>query len=781
VASAPGRDDGRPRVLRRVVRRLAGRLLSDRWRPSAPGPAMSAQVAGTLPVRAPWSVLRWWQRMRRRPASPAAATAAATAPAPRPAGRPIGAPPTMLRRSPALARSRSAVSRSAVSRSAAASSAAAGSRSAGRGLTGDGPAAAEAVGAGHPNTAGSPEAAPGGLARRLLAGALARLPFARAHRPLTGAPDPGPDVRPGHDLILRPAFGRSLGADPAPSAHDGPGGHYGRGHSGDGDSGRGHSGHGHSGRLPNGIDAARRISDPRAAAAFTGPGPGSVASTAPGATRAAPRGSTPGRLGRTALAAGARGLFGAGGPLTAGANGPTGTRPNGPTVTGPDGPAVVGPGGLLITRPAGRSATDPAAPAASASGLAATGSTAPADLGWSAPAGPGRLRAAMGRLARAGTIGRTGAGGPGTASTETAPGAARGSLASRPVSGPQVHSPHPAENLRVLGAATLPPGSEPDPTGAVSVSPARPGGAAQRSLLGGYASVPVPEKASPRDRWAAAVAARPLEAPRPLPSALHAMASAITGRARPPLFTTGPATRNALAAAGALGATTGTVVHLPSVPAAAPAMSAVLAHELMHTRSPVRRPRFLLDGMSGLLDDDERQALAAGRDRLAGAGSGLLGAGQGLVESGRQRVADALPSGAGIVDQLPVGGGLGAVGDVATRAAKAAMLEATSGPLGAAQGWAGGAQNALTGAVDSASGMASGAMSAASGAVDSATDAVSGAAGQAMSAVQGAVQTAGGLASGGKNAMDPDKIVEIVESRLLREIERRGGRWAGMF
>jgi hypothetical protein len=72
-------------------------------------------------------------------------------------------------------------------------------------------------------------------------------------------------------------------------------------------------------------------------------------------------------------------------------------------------------------------------------------------------------------------------------------------------------------------------------------------------------------------------------------------------------------------------------------------------------------------------------------------------------------------------------------------------------------------------------------MSAASGAVDSATDAVSGAAGQAMSAVQGAAQTAGGLASGGKNAMDPDKIVEIVESRLLREIERRGGRWAGMF
>ncbi|MFD0744928.1 DUF4157 domain-containing protein [Phytohabitans flavus] len=96
------------------------------------------------------------------------------------------------------------------------------------------------------------------------------------------------------------------------------------------------------------------------------------------------------------------------------------------------------------------------------------------------------------------------------------------------------------------------------------------------------------------------MAARPLETPRPLPTAFHAMASAITGRARPPLFTTGPATRQALAAAGALGATTGTVVHLPAPPAHGPLASAVLAHELTHTRSPVRRPRFFLGGASSL-------------------------------------------------------------------------------------------------------------------------------------------------------------------------------------
>jgi len=235
-----------------------------------------------------------------------------------------------------------------------------------------------------------------------------------------------------------------------------------------------------------------------------------------------------------------------------------------------------------------------------------------------------------------------------------------------------------------------------------------------------------------------------------LPAAFHPMATAITGRARPPLFTTGPATRRALTAAGALGATTGTVVHLPAAPTA---VSAVLAHELTHTRNPVRRPRFLLDAASALLDDDERQALSAGRQ--------------------------AVTTGAGIVDSLPVGGGMGAVGDVATRAARAAVLEATASPLGSA--------------LSQGTAFAGNAMSAASGAFESATSAVSGVAegvtSAAGDAVSAATNLAGGLANavgGGpagaaKAALDPDQVVEIVERRLLREIERRGGRWAGVF
>jgi uncharacterized protein DUF4157 len=275
------------------------------------------------------------------------------------------------------------------------------------------------------------------------------------------------------------------------------------------------------------------------------------------------------------------------------------------------------------------------------------------------------------------------------------------------------------------------------------------------------------------------------------------MAAAITGRSRAPMFTTGPATRGALAAAGALGATTGTVVHLPAVPTGAPAVSAVLAHELAHTRSPVRRPRFLLGGASGLLDDDERQALAAGR------------------------AGPVVTAGAGIVDSLPVGGGLGAVGDVATRAARAAVLEAAAGPLGSALGgpvasefgagaagltgstFSGSAPpgsappgsafsgSAFSGSAGSGGGEAGGFGSVFAGSAGSGGGEAGGfgsdfpgpggvGAGPGA-ASQAAGGTVAGMGHGGGAALDPDKVVEIVEKRLLREIERRGGRWAGVF
>jgi len=342
-----------------------------------------------------------------------------------------------------------------------------------------------------------------------------------------------------------------------------------------------------------------------------------------------------------------------------------------------------------------------------------------------------------------------------------------------------VHNPQPAEGLRVLGSAALPPGSEPDPAGAVQLSPAvaqRLGAGSGPAPRGVDSAVRVPGKGTPRDRWEAAVAARPLESPRPLPSVFHSMASAITGRARAPLFTTGPATRHALAAAGALGATTGTVVHLPATPSPAPAVAAVLAHELTHTRSPVRRPRFLLGGMSGLLDDDERSALSAGRDALSAGRGALSGGREQLVNAGRQQLSEAAPMAAGIVDQLPVGGGIGAVGDVATRAARAAVLEAAASPIASMSSLA----NNASGVVNNASGAATGALNSANGLMSSATSTAAGAVDAATGAVSSLVSSATGDADK-STPLDADQVVEIVEARLSREIERRGGRWAGVF
>jgi len=376
-----------------------------------------------------------------------------------------------------------------------------------------------------------------------------------------------------------------------------------------------------------------------------------------------------------------------------------------------------------------------------------------------------------------------------------------------PIAGPVVSAPLSAGELPVSGAAALPPGTGPDGHGVVlaprggpavarsPIVPAHRGRAADESArpdlggrpgrgsgsarmtgfgasglarttgfggngpaqatrvgpgghLGGTELAAGGGAGTPRRRWEAAVSARPLEAPRPLPSAFHALARAVTGRARPPRYTTGSATRGALAAAGALGATTGTVVHLPRPPAT-PADAAVLAHELTHTRSPVRRPRFLLSGASGLLDDDERQALAAGR---------------GAAES----------VGAGIVGQLPVGGGMGAVADVAVRAAKAAVIEAGAAPLSGGSSWAAGTGDAGFSAL-AASGPA-----AATTPGPASPDAPGGPGPGETTGPQPAPGTA---PAGGAVAapLDPDRVMEIIEERLLREIERRGGRWAGVF
>ena len=90
------------------------------------------------------------------------------------------------------------------------------------------------------------------------------------------------------------------------------------------------------------------------------------------------------------------------------------------------------------------------------------------------------------------------------------------------------------------------------------------------------------------------------ERPRPIPLSYRPMATAIVGE-RPVRVSTGPASRRALARVGKRAATTGDTIHL-ATPRPAPE---VIAHELTHVAHPSPVPRFFDDDDRG---PEERQA-----------------------------------------------------------------------------------------------------------------------------------------------------------------------------
>jgi hypothetical protein len=360
-----------------------------------------------------------------------------------------------------------------------------------------------------------------------------------------------------------------------------------------------------------------------------------------------------------------------------------------------------------------------------------------------------------------------------------------------------------------------------------------------------------PVATTPVQRWQAAIARTPLEPARPFPAAVRPLVAELAGSADRPSFTTGSATRAALRAAGAEGATTGTVIHLPEMPTARPDRIGVLAHELSHARNPVSRPRFLLRSASGAMDADERTArgvgarmqravasggsssIAVGRPSMLGAivsravrsggspvtlgprGNSVSGspvarsaavmrsaftdtlaeqaqsvAGNSDTVTGlRQRAQEAKTVAAGIVDTLPVGGA-GAAGLVdAVRPGGLPMLpSALSGPAStvADEVSAGGQQVMEFG---------SGAVPGIGSTLDSLADAGTQALGQAstatttqaaglLSGAAGAVEQVAGAVPGVAGALshvDLDRITAAIEERLLRQLERRGGRYAGVF
>jgi hypothetical protein len=242
------------------------------------------------------------------------------------------------------------------------------------------------------------------------------------------------------------------------------------------------------------------------------------------------------------------------------------------------------------------------------------------------------------------------------------------------------------------------------------------------------------------------------------------LARRLSGRSAP-RYTSGPATQAALAAAGAQGASTGDVVHLPVAPSASGTQADVLRHEQLHLRQPVSRPRFWLASPSGALDSEERsvRSATARHDTSAGIIAGLPVAG-GTVEvvraAAQQAVAMLMGSSAG---------GTATGLEVAAHGAGFATTPgASTSSAGDVPGWPAhgpaGQQTAGYGPAEPGDGRYAGWGAPTSGADRSTPAAPAGP--DAPPVVPDHVV---------------DSLVDALEQRLLAELERRGGRYAGVF
>ena len=111
-------------------------------------------------------------------------------------------------------------------------------------------------------------------------------------------------------------------------------------------------------------------------------------------------------------------------------------------------------------------------------------------------------------------------------------------------------------------------------------------------------------------RWLEALTAGGVEQPRPLPDWARPLVRNLFGNRRLPTVAYGPATRRALRVAGASAATWAGVVHLPRPPRETPTDLETIAHEVTHVAQGFRSPRFF-EGAA--VEAGERDAASVGR------------------------------------------------------------------------------------------------------------------------------------------------------------------------
>ena len=258
----------------------------------------------------------------------------------------------------------------------------------------------------------------------------------------------------------------------------------------------------------------------------------------------------------------------------------------------------------------------------------------------------------------------------------------------------------------------------------------------------------------------------------PLPPWAAPLVRSIPG-AHPAKMTTGSATRRALRSVGAVAATTGSTIHLAAAPRRSPASIAVLAHELSHVADRSATPRFY---GGDLADHGEGRARALGT--LAAFAAGRAPAlGTDSVAAATSALTSRSSTGPSkSVSSLPVGGfgGFFAAGteagrDVVMRSSATEPDELVEGPGNTDAPAVAGVEPAELGTQNSArEGHTPG------GSADVAP------------APREASRTASGLVPGAVSAATDShsrmgELLEALEERVLAELERRGGRWAGVF
>jgi hypothetical protein len=314
---------------------------------------------------------------------------------------------------------------------------------------------------------------------------------------------------------------------------------------------------------------------------------------------------------------------------------------------------------------------------------------------------------------------------------------------------------------------------------------------------------------TPAERWLRTVRARPLERAVPFPGWARPLVDAIVGRRRPPQVTFGTATRSALATAGVTGAAWGGAVRLRRAPRETPEDLETIAHELSHTVTDASGPSFFEGATS---DPGETRARALGRTVRGIAAS--LGSSPGLA----RRTAAALTGGPGATPaagtprlqrmaRVPVRSALvsrsPAVGTlpVSRAAALAGGVSGTNGldpepssprsPVpstvlqrapSALPAVAERASSVLPAVTEGASPLTRGASETAAALLDRAGAAAGDTAAHAESAVRAAGgDVLGSLGAGGDAAHQLGYLLEALEERVIAELERRGGRYAGAF